>query len=153
MAVGAELLGSKVGLQYQRGWPEDRDLLNALREGREGDRNMGYTRYGPQKADLQFEVNEERSRWRSSRGQQKLLGAGFILSQCRLAAETSDQGVALLVDEPAADLDSARLAAFMRAVLDSPAQVFLASINPKELALGAGFAMFHVEHGQTKALL
>lgn len=153
MEIGTELLGGKAEIRYQRGWPEGRDLLVALREGRESDRSLGYTRCGPQRADLEFQMNEARSRGRSSRGQQKLLGCAFILSQCRIVAEKADQGVALLVDEPAADLDAGRLTALMRAILDTPAQVFLASINPKELALSTSVAMFHVEHGQAKALL
>ncbi len=153
LEIGVDLLGQEIGLRYQRGWSQERNLREALREGRDSDRNLGYTRCGPQRADLQFEIDEAPSRWRASKGQQKLLGATFILAQCGLVAEQGGQSVALIVDEPAADLDSSRLAVLMRAILRSPAQVFLASITASGLPLDAPVAMFHVEHGRAKALL
>ena len=153
LAVGSDLLGEVVGLRYQRGWAEGQDLLAALRESREADRTVGYTRTGPQRGDLQFEIADERSRWRASKGQQKLLGAALVLGQCRLVARQADQPVALILDEPAADLDSSRLKALMQSVLTSPAQIFLASITSEGLPLNAPGAMFHVEHGHAKALL
>jgi DNA replication and repair protein RecF len=151
--MGAALVGADIGLRYQRGWPEDQVLLTALRESRGRDRSAGYTRFGPQRADLQFEMNHEGSRWRASKGQQKLLGSALVLAQCALVTEQAGHAVALLVDEPAADLDRSHLNALMRAILSSPAQVFLASIAPEGLPFDVPAVMFHVEHGHAKALL
>lgn len=153
IGIGGRVLGAEVGLGYYRGWPEGKELRACLREGREGDRSMGYTRHGPQRADLQIQMNDERSRWRASKGEQKLLGSALVLAECALVAGQGGQAVALIVDEPAADLDATRLATLMRAVMEIPAQVFLASISVDPLTLENSVAMFHVEHGHAKALL
>ena len=152
-AKGEELTGLPVGLAFQRGWSPEKSLVEALREHRASDRALGYTRMGPQRADLVFQIDEERSRWRASKGQQKLLAAATILAQTQLVAETTGHAVALVVDEPAADLDASRLAAFMAAIAASPAQVFLASITTQGVPLAEGARMFHVEHGRCNALL
>lgn len=151
--IGQPLVGAAVSLDYSSGWAEGRPLAEALESSRESDRLAGFTRVGPQRADLRFEIDAMRSRWRASKGQHKLLGASLVLAQAHLAAEQDDRKVALVVDEPAADLDGERVAAFMRAVEAAPAQVFLACINARELPLAAAGKMFHVERGSAKALL
>lgn len=151
--IGQHLVGTPVSLDYSAGWSEGLSLADALASGRESDRLAGFTRIGPQRADLRFEIDAARSRWRASKGQHKLLGASLVLAQAHLAAEKNDRRVALVVDEPAADLDAERFAAFMRAVEAAPAQVFLASISARELPLAAPGKLFHVEHGSAKALL
>ena len=151
--VGKSILGVDIGLQYQRGWPDQAALVDALRSAREADRSVGYTRVGPHRGDLQFDIESERSRWRASRGQQKLLGAALVLAQCDQVANALGQPVALLVDEPAADLDDEHLSRFLQAVWSSPAQVFMAALSVAGLPLEGSAAMFHVEHGRSKALL
>jgi recombinational DNA repair ATPase RecF len=77
----------------------------------------------------------------------------MVLAQSALVARKLGQHPALLVDEPAADLDPERLKQFMGAILSSPAQVFLAAITAEGLPLDVPAVMFHVEHGEAKALL
>lgn len=151
--LAARLLDADVALDYQPGWPVEQDLREVLRQGRESDRRLGYTRTGPQRADLVLRIQDEPSRWRASKGQHKLLGAALVLAECELVAENSQKGVALVVDEPAADLDATRLSALMDVILANPAQVFLAAISARTLPLTGEPAMFHVEHGHAKALL
>jgi DNA replication and repair protein RecF len=152
-ALAEGLLGVEVGLQYRAGWSADHDLATALRDARENDRALGYTRTGPHRADLQVVVADDSARWRTSKGQQKLLGAALVLALCRIGAAAAGHPLALLVDEPAADLDPARLRRLLACLLETPAQVFLAAITVDNLDLPAGKAMFHVEHGTAKALL
>lgn len=151
--IGPHLVGTAVSLDYSSGWSDSQSLAEALESSRESDRLVGFTRVGPQRADLRFEIDTMRSRWRASKGQHKLLGASLVLAQAHLAATTEDRRVALVVDEPAADLDGERVAAFMGAVEAAPAQVFLACISARELPLATAGKMFHVEHGSAKALL
>jgi DNA replication and repair protein RecF len=148
--IGQELLGAPVSLRYQRGWAADQDLAAALRSQRETDRAMGFTRAGPQRADLQFEIDDERSRWRASKGQQKLLASAVILAQVEQVAAVLERPVALVVDEPAADLDAGRLAALMTAIERAPAQVFMAAITAEGLPIAGSARLFHVEHGDLK---
>jgi DNA replication and repair protein RecF len=150
--LGERLLGAKVGVRCWRGWAEERDLAGVLRDSREGDRKAGYTRAGPHRADLLLEIRSHGPRWTASRGEQKLLGAALVLAQCELAADRVGR-IALLVDEPAAELDRAHLDCLLGTIADVRAQVFLASITTEGLPLTRGGAMFHVEHGSPKALL
>lgn len=151
--VGRQLLDAEVSLTYLPGWDQTLSLAEALEAARGSDRMAGFTRVGPQRADLRFEIDAERSRWRASKGQQKLLGAALILAQAQLIAGEGDSRVALVIDEPGADLDDDRLAAFLTAVSAVPAQVFLACITARGLPLASGGKMFHVERGSAKALL
>jgi DNA replication and repair protein RecF len=150
---GSELLEMPVGFEFRTGWNASNTLAQALDGQLEGDRAAGYTRSGPHRADLQFSIEDARSRWRASKGQQKLLAAAFILAQSSLVAAHLDRAVALVVDEPSADLDGQHLARYLRAIESCRVQVFMASITAKELPLSAPHTLFHVEHDGAKALL
>jgi DNA replication and repair protein RecF len=150
---GQQLLGLTATARYQQGWPAGESLRDALKNGRGADRMAGFTRYGPHRADLHLETDTRSSRWRSSRGQQKLLGAALVLAQCQTVTARLNRPIVLLVDEPAADLDSDRLGQLMRALGTIPAQLFIATIGTDRLPLPATTKMFHVEHGEAKALL
>lgn len=151
--VGQAIIGREVDLRYQPGWSQGETLGDTLRAGREGDRGAGYTRAGPHRADLQFEIDDQRSRWRASKGQQKMLAAALVLAQSTLVARRLGHPIGLIVDEPAADLDRDSLARLMGAIQGCPAQVFLAAITAEGLPLDVPAAVFHVEHGEAKALL
>jgi DNA replication and repair protein RecF len=152
-AVTDELLESAIDVEYRPGWPSEKELTEVLREGRAGDRECGYTRFGPHRADLQITTGTGSSRWHASHGQQKLLGAALVLALCQIATAESGQALALLLDEPAADLDSERLRRLMSCVFKLRAQVFIAAVSIDNLGLRSEKSMFHVEHGGAKALL
>lgn len=151
--LGSQLLGIEPSLDYVPGWAKGQELSAALEAGRDTDRQLGFTRLGPQRADLRCEINEQSTRWRASKGQQKLLGAALVLAQLHLAAEAMGGEATLLVDEPAADLDEERLRALLAAIRNTPAQVCIASISTRSLSLPGDARVFHVEHGMPKALL
>jgi DNA replication and repair protein RecF len=148
-----QLLETPSHITYSRGWPEDRDLREALRASRAADVAQGQTRHGPHRGDVVVELDEERARGRSSRGQQKLLGAALVLGQTRLVAAAREDRVLLLVDEPEVDLDALHAARLITVLRRSPAQLVVAAITGGELLREGGGAMFHVEHGAVKALL
>lgn len=150
--LGRQLTGSEVELKYSPGWAEQQDLGAVLRASREEDRSLGYTRSGPHRADIVVGIESERSRWRASQGQLKLLGSALVVSQCHVTG-AADQSMVLLIDEPAADLDSERLREFMGALSATQAQLFIAAIDAESLGFPSEFRLFHVEHGIAKALL
>jgi DNA replication and repair protein RecF len=84
-----------------------------------------------------------------SRGQQKLVAATMLLGQLRCDAELGSATAALLVDDPAAELDNENLNRLLREVLDLPVQLFVTSLEPEHPALHQlrPAARFHVEHG------
>lgn len=148
--IGATVVNLDVDLRYLRGWADGQSLLEVLRAQREGDQSAGFTRAGPHRADLVFEMGDLRSRWRASKGQQKLIGAAVVLAQCEIVASDMGREVALVVDEPAADLDTERLASLLTALQQSPAQIFVAAISGEGLPGGTDSRVFHVEHGEVK---
>jgi DNA replication and repair protein RecF len=151
--LARRMLQAECRIGYSPGWSTADGLLNMLRGSREEDRQAGYTRTGPHRADVRIEMGDDPSRWRTSRGQQKLLGAALVMSICQVAAAEEGRVVSLMVDEPAADLDSRHLERFLACLYEMPAQLFVAAITVHGLSLPADRAMFHVEHGQAKPLL
>jgi DNA replication and repair protein RecF len=151
--VAAGLLQADCELSYLSGWPVGRELLDVLRAGRETDTALGYTRSGPHRADLTFQIDGAAMRGRSSRGQQKLLAAALVIAQVQLASEARGEPVALLVDEPDGDLDTEHAARLMDVLLESQTQLVLASMVPPGALKTCMGAMFHVEHGAVRALL
>jgi DNA replication and repair protein RecF len=90
-----------------------------------------------------------------SRGQQKLVAAAMLLGQLRCDSEQGSPTAALLVDDPAAELDSMSLKRLLGEVLELPLQLFITALDPALPAfesLGA-VATFHVEHGKLTRLI
>jgi DNA replication and repair protein RecF len=95
------------------------------------------------------------ARDRVSRGQQKLAAASLLLGQLRCDAQQGSDVAALLVDDPAAELDSSNLERLLTEVISLPAQLFVTALDPKNPSLRhlpAG-RRFHVEHGSVTRLL
>jgi DNA replication and repair protein RecF len=154
-SVGERLLGLPLELGLNRGWPGEVTLAEALEAAWARDVERAMTHVGPHRADLAIRVGGELARDRISRGQQKLTAASMLLGQLRCDAEQGSEVAALLVDDPAAELDSGNLEKLLREVLDLPAQLFVTALdaqNPSIRALPQGH-MFHVEHGVLTRLL
>lgn len=151
--LASALLDRPVHLGYQRGWDQREQLAEVLAASREGDQAVGYTRAGPHRADFPIDIDDLSSRSRASRGQQKLLGIALILAQTAKVIACRGGPVALLIDEPAADLDPERLQKVLALACDLGAQLFIASITADQLRLPTARSVFHVEHGCAKALL
>jgi DNA replication and repair protein RecF len=154
-AVGQRLLGLPVDLGLSRGWVAEHSLLDALEAAWIRDVERGMTHVGPHRADLSIRVGGELARDRVSRGQQKLTASAMLLGQLRCDAEQGSDVAALLVDDPAAELDAGNLERLLREVLDLPAQLFVTALdarNPSIRALPDG-NRFHVEHGVLTRLI
>jgi DNA replication and repair protein RecF len=145
--IGRRLLGLEVALVYHRGWPADERLIDALGRGLERDRRYGVTHSGPHRADVVVRVDGHAARERVSRGQQKLLASALTLAQLALQDEVAPGRSALLLDDPAAELDGPNLERLLGVVRGLPVQLFVASLRPDLPGLGAPGRMFHVEHG------
>jgi DNA replication and repair protein RecF len=146
-ALGAGLLGSEVDIQYQRGWPADKSLAEAIAGSRERDRQLGSTQSGPHRADLRLVYDERQARRLVSRGQQKLLACALILAATRVVQEQADRPLLLLLDDPAAELDGGSLQRLMDAVVALECQVVATSLDAGERLFPGTPRMFHVEHG------
>jgi DNA replication and repair protein RecF len=154
-AVGERLLGLPVDLHLNRGWSAEHSLAQAVESAWVRDAERAMTHVGPHRADVSIRVGGELARDRVSRGQQKLTAAAMLLGQLRCDAEQGSEVAALLVDDPAAELDSGNLDRLLREVLALPAQLFVTALdasNPSIQTLPQGHT-FHVEHGVLTRLI
>jgi DNA replication and repair protein RecF len=149
---GQRLLGTELGFEYQQGWSRERLLLEALEEGLDREIQLGATQHGPHRADVRVSYDERQARKLVSRGQQKLLASAMVLAATETAQTALERPLLLLLDDPAAELDTAALGRLMRSVLGLGCQVVATSLDPEALPLPADSTLFHVEQGTLAAV-
>jgi DNA replication and repair protein RecF len=142
------LLDADLTLTYRPGQPDGLGLGEALAASRERDRRAGTTQVGPHRADLVLELDDHRARGWVSRGQQKLVAAALVLGQAKLLAPGWGDRAVLLVDDPAAELDSERCEKLLSLVSALPFQVFLTALDADALPGLVPDRTFHVEQGR-----
>jgi len=154
-AASGRLLGGRLEIDLMQGWSSERSLRESLDAAWPRDRERGLTHPGPHRADVVVRFEDAPARDRVSRGQQKLAASALLLGQLRCDAELGSSVAALLVDDPAAELDSSNLERLLREVVSLPAQLFVTALDPRNAALSSlpEGHRFHVEHGQVSRLI
>ena len=110
------------------------------------------THVGPHRADLKILYKKRAARQQVSRGQQKLLASSLVLAQSRILDELKPGASILLLDDPAAELDSRSLSRLLSVVSELPGQLIVTALDPDGIALGSEPARFHVERGSVSPL-
>jgi len=146
------LSGLELEWSYYRGWSAERSLLEALQEGTERDRARGSTMTGPQRADVHVRVGGKAAKESLSRGQQKLVAAAMVLALLRQLREKQATPPTLLLDDPAAELDTQRLASLVELVAELQCQLIITSLDPDLRIFGQPERVFHVEQGAVQRL-
>ena len=146
--IGQSLLEQPIALVHHRGWNTDQPLLDALERDRARDRRYRATQLGPHRSDISVQVGDRPAKDRVSRGQQKLVAAALMLAQLEIQEAERPGRSALLLDDPAAELDGENLARLMALVRDVPAQLWVTSLKPEIADLVTTGRVFHVKHGQ-----
>jgi DNA replication and repair protein RecF len=154
-ASAERLLGGRLQVSLHQGWSAERSLEECIESSWTRDRERGLTHSGPHRADLGIRFEDVPARDRVSRGQQKLAAAALLLGQLRCDAELGSSVAALLVDDPAAELDAGNLERLLQEVVSLPAQLFLTALDPSNpvLATLPDGHRFHVEHGSVTRLI
>lgn len=145
--ISRSLLGEPVLLTHARGWEEGSALLDALEASRVRDRRLGATQAGPHRSDLAVEISGRAAKDRVSRGEQKLIAASLVLAQLQLQEQDRPGRSALLLDDPAAELDTENLLRLMTAVGSIRTQLWITSLKSEIPGLPPRGRMFHVERG------
>jgi DNA replication and repair protein RecF len=153
-SAGQRLLGLDIELSLSDGWLAGTDLKDAVEHAWPRDRERGTTHAGPHRADLSIRVGGDLARQRVSRGQQKLTAAAMLLGQLRCDQVLGSSTAALLVDDPAAELDEANLERLVGLILELPGQLFVTALDPSMAAFRRlpEARRFHVEHGKISRL-
>jgi DNA replication and repair protein RecF len=149
-SIGHALLDEPITLVHQAGWDRERSLRDALEADRRRDRRYRATQLGPHRADVVVELGGRPARDRVSRGQQKLVAAGLMLAQLDVQELEKPGRSALLLDDPAAELDGDNLARLMKLVREVPAQLWVTSLGPEIGGLIRDARLFHVEQGRIR---
>ena len=136
-------LPGPLSLRYRSGHPADSELADLLREQRGRDRERGFTRHGPHRAELVLTC-EGRAAAEMSRGQQKLIAVVLLLAQYRLLADGQSLAPLLLVDDPVSELDAPHLAALLDWLGRESVQSWITATGDSPVPA----TMFHVEHGR-----
>ena len=147
-----ELGGAEdMSVNYVRGWDTGLDLGAVLEGTRSIDREAGYTRAGPHRADLRFVAAGRKAADVLSRGQQKVLACALLLAQARQLEFATEKTGIYLVDDPAAELDEARRLRLGKALTAMKGQVWVTAVQADLMLDGLGDASrltrFHVERG------
>jgi DNA replication and repair protein RecF len=150
-AMARRLAGLEVAIEFDPGGYRDRPFAAALAESAPRDRELGVTHVGPHRADLRLRVAGGSVRDAASRGQQKLIAAALILAQVAMHIALKPGSGILLVDDPAAELDSSALARLVRELEGLDAQMLVTGISPAVLEPLGEASVFHVEQGVIEA--
>jgi DNA replication and repair protein RecF len=149
--IGRNLLGMEIALGYRTGWPRDQTLAEALVQSFNHDLELGATQVGPHRAELQIRFDGANVKDRISRGQQKLLAATLLIAQLKLFPDNSAVRPTLLLDDPAAELDDARLAGLIAEVAGQQVQLIVTTLHSEFAAFGAPGRRFSVVQGHIQA--
>lgn len=136
-----------IDVAYRPGWDAGTTMTDALVANVERDRQQKQTSVGPHRADLRVSWDGRLAKSVVSRGQQKLLASSLILAQARLLAGLKGGEAVMLVDDPAAELDSGALGRLMNELATMPGQLVITGLDPDIPGLPDQHAVFHVEHG------
>lgn len=150
--VGLTLPGIRVEVDYRRGWPLEplkQDFGEWLRVGRDQDRQQGYTRLGPHRANFNVRIDGRSPAEALSRGQQKLLIIALMLAQAELYRLHVGDPCILLIDDLPAELDPANRTRVMQSLAAFDSQLFVTAIEPALLdaAPWREARTFHLAHG------
>lgn len=152
-ACTTRLLGEPVEMTLRPGWSHDLSLKGALDEARERDRARCLTTVGAHRADVVLKWRGNLARDVCSRGQQKLLSMALVLSVLKTLQDLEGGNLpTLLLDDPAAELDSERLGIVIDEVAALRCQLVVTALDTSQRLFGTPDRMFHVEHGRIAAV-
>jgi DNA replication and repair protein RecF len=146
------LLGDyEISCKYYAGWDTQHDLYTILQKSFPRDQQLGYSQFGPHRAELRLLINNIPVQDVLSRGQQKILIIALGLAQGILLQELSQKPCIYLIDDMAAELDEKSLALTTDILCSLKAQTFLTALNKDvytKISSSFPCKMFHVKQGE-----
>lgn len=140
----------EVEISYYSGWNQTESYKNTLTKSIDKDRHMGFTQYGPHRADFKVNINKQLAKDILSRGQQKLLICGMLVSQGTLLQDGVSRPLIYLIDDLPSELDLISRSNVIKLLSAQDAQLFVTAVEHEslsELLINTPTKMFHVEHG------
>lgn len=146
-----------VELELIAGWPSKEqnfcasEYLDILREQFSNDLRLGFTQFGPHKADLRIKISGEYVDQYLSRGQLKVLLFALKIAQSNLIFSNGHKQPLLLIDDLASELDENSKRQIFHFLHHINSQVFITAIEASQVLphlTDPEVGLFHVEHGQ-----
>jgi len=138
-------------LVYVRGWDFKQDLSKVLKKSYARDKNLGFSSFGPQKADLLIKTNNKNAIDILSRGEQKLVAYALLLAQGYLLSIDKRTQCIYLVDDLAAELDEFHKKNICYLLQDLNCQLFITTTNKQDfnnhLYNCTSLDLFHMKQG------
>jgi DNA replication and repair protein RecF len=139
----------RIDIRYHPGWDVEHTLSSQLLQTFFQDFQRGYTRLGPQRANLQIESEGQPVHDILSRGQQKLLVCIMRFAQAELLYRQTGKTCLYLIDDLTSELDADRRKQLVQLIKQQSGQFFITSLELKDLEYFQDMPhqMFHVKHG------
>lgn len=138
-----------VGLSLSKGWKAGMSLQEVLLKSEPQDLAKGYTSAGIHRAQLKILAEGVPASKVLSRGQQKLMVYGLVLSLSQLIADITDEPPLLLIDDLGAELDQRNAQNILNFLQGLGAQLFITVLDKEKYKIPEGTRVFHVEQGST----
>lgn len=152
IGVDSEMTAS--GFRLLQGWREGSGLLECLERERQTDREMGFTRSGVHRADIEFMVSDRPLASVFSRGRIKQFITILILAQSIVIQRMTGLRPVVLIDDFGAEIDAPTRVRLMHMLLEREIQAFItATDSDPELVNLQGVQMFHVERGELRKVV
>jgi len=152
----ADLMGPiNMDIRYLQGWRANENYHEHLERSIHSDREAGYTRHGPHRADLDITVDGIPARKHISRGEQKLLASALRLAQVELLTIKTGKSCVLLIDDLPSELDNDHRSMYLDSLCGLGCQIFITATEKELLDDRKEFIgkTFHVEHGDIVEVL
>ncbi len=144
-----------VELNYDRGWDQQRSLVEVLQENLPRELKQGYTLAGPHRANIDFRFEGQPAAEVLSRGQQKLVVCALRLAQGQFPGAdraNEDKSCIYLLDDLPAELDRKHRGTLCDLLDEMGSQVFITCVDADFVSESwenrADVQVFHVKHGQ-----
>jgi DNA replication and repair protein RecF len=118
-----------VQFSYKPGWDTGETLVQSLQDGWEADKSRGYSRVGPHRADLQFQVDGRPAQHVVSRGEGKVLVFAVLIAFAQVLSMSAPIRPLMLIDELASELDDLNRERFLAALRELGMQTFITTVS------------------------
>jgi len=154
--LGNLLSITSLDVAYQSGWKNGMKYQDCLLESLPRDMQLGYTQFGPHRADLRVMISGLPAKDILSRGQQKLFVCAMIVAQGELLYNKLNKKLIYLVDDLPSELDLKSRSSLITLLSKQEAQVFVTAVERDVFShcpTNKPVRMFHVEHGKLCAAI
>jgi len=122
-------LFNSITFEYEQGWPEQEALLVTLEQNGQKERIVGYSLYGPHRAELIIKSDAHLAKEQLSRGQQKLCAVSMYLAQGLLLKQDQGAHPLYLIDDFGSELDEDSQALLLSVLQQETAQIIITTLS------------------------